>query len=218
MAKHYSTFSIARMLRVDPGSVANWIDRELLRAHRTPGGHRRVAARDLAEFLRKHRMPVPEHLDHTPVRILVVDDQPRVTRFIAEAIHTVRPDYEVIEAPDGFRAGTLLVTRKPDVVILDLRMPGLDGYDICEQIKSDQATRQVEVLAVTAYHSAEIQRRILACGASVCLGKPLDVDALLEQVEAAVQRRRGIRAEQASRPAAGRGGKGSATGRASARS
>jgi hypothetical protein len=63
MANNLSTFAIAEMLHVDPGSVANWIDQDLLKAHRTPGGHRRVAIEDLVQFLRKHKMPVPPELD-----------------------------------------------------------------------------------------------------------------------------------------------------------
>ena len=67
MAKNLSTFAIAEMLHVDPGSVANWIDQGLLKAHRTPGGHRRVASEDLVMFLREHKMPIPAELDATPI-------------------------------------------------------------------------------------------------------------------------------------------------------
>ena len=63
MAKTLSTFAIAKMLYVDPGSVANWIDRGMLVAHRTPGGHRRVATEDLVTFLRDHKMPIPGELN-----------------------------------------------------------------------------------------------------------------------------------------------------------
>lgn len=126
MAKHHSTFAIAEMLHVDPGSVANWVDQGLLKAHRTPGGHRRVATEDLLRFLREHKMPIPEELESTPVRILVVDDNPTITKLISRAIKTKHPDYEVMEAHDGFRSGTIVASLQPDVVILDLPpCPGL---------------------------------------------------------------------------------------------
>ena len=60
MNRNYSTFSIAKLLQVDPGSIANWIDQGLLKAHRTPGGHRRVGEADLRTFLASQQMPVPE--------------------------------------------------------------------------------------------------------------------------------------------------------------
>jgi len=182
MAKNLSTFAIAAMLHVDPGSVANWIDRELLKAHRTPGGHRRVAVEDLIQFLREQKMPIPEELRSDPTRILIVDDEPAVTRMIAQTITATCPDYEVIEAQDGFRAGTLVSTLRPDVVILDLRMPGMDGYDVCRLIKSADSTKHAEVLAITAYPSPESEKRILECGARVCLTKPLDMDVLLKEI------------------------------------
>ena len=186
MAKNLSTFAIAGMLNVDPGSVANWIDQGLLNAHRTPGGHRRVATEDLVRFLREQKMPIPPELETTPNRILIVDDEPAVTQLIAKAIKRALPDCEVVEAHDGFGAGTIIATLKPDVVILDLRMPGMDGYEVCQLIKSQEATRHAAVLAITAYPSPESERQILDCGARACLNKPLDIQALLEQVKSSL--------------------------------
>ncbi len=184
--KNLSTFAIAEMLHVDPGSVANWIDQGLLKAHRTPGGHRRVAKEDLMTFLREHKMPVPEGMADTPTRVLVVDDEQAVAHMVAKALASARPDFEIVEAHDGFRAGTMVATLKPDVVVLDLRMPGMDGYEVCRLIKSQDATRHAEVLAMTAYPSPENEQKILECGARVCMTKPLDLDVLLKEVEASL--------------------------------
>ncbi len=178
-----STFAIAEMLHVDPGSVANWIDQGLLKAHRTPGGHRRVVLDDLVKFLREHKMPVPAELGTTSVRILVVDDEEAVAKLIARAIRAQYPEYEVVDANDGFRAGTIIATLRPDVVILDLRMPGMDGYEVCRMIKAQEATKHAEVIAMTAFPSPESEKRILECGARICLSKPLDLDQLLQEVE-----------------------------------
>jgi len=181
-----STFTLAEMLGVDPGSVANWIDSGKLRAHRTPGGHRRVAPEDLLEFLREHNMPIPQDLQQSPVRIVVVDDEPDMARLIAKAIKGAHADYEVTEATDGFRAGSVIATVKPDVVVLDLRMPGMDGFEVCRLIKSQPATKHAKVVAITAYPSEESEREILDCGAYKCLPKPLDLDALIAEIDKAV--------------------------------
>lgn len=188
VAKNLSTFNIAQMLHVDPGSVANWIDQELLRAHRTPGGHRRVATEDLLAFLREHNMPIPEQLREAPVRVLIVDDEPGVTQLIARTIQSAHGEFEVVEAHDGFRAGTILATLRPDLVLLDLRMPGMDGYDVCRLIKSQNQTRHAEVIAMTAYASKENEAKILSCGARVCLSKPLDMHEVLKQIDQALQK------------------------------
>ena len=184
--RNLSTFAVAEMLGVDPGSVANWIDKGALRAYRTPGGHRRVAIEDLVGFLHDHNMPVPSELLDTPVRVVVVDDEPDMTEMIARAVRAAHPEYEVTQANDGFQAGTVVATLKPDVVVLDLRMPGMDGFEVCRLIKSQPVTRHAQVIAITAYPSKESERKILDCGAETCLTKPLDLDELVHHVEAAV--------------------------------
>ena len=186
MGKNLSTFAIAQMLHVDPGSVANWIDQDFLKAHRTPGGHRRVAPEDLVTFLREHKMPVPPELDPAPKRVVIVDDEPAVTQLIARAIGAALPDCEVVVAHDGFRAGAIVATLKPNVVILDLRMPGMDGYEVCRLIKEQESTRQADVLAMTAYPSPESDQKIKECGARTCLSKPLNMKVLLEEIKASL--------------------------------
>jgi len=185
--RNLSTFDVAELLQVDPGSVANWVDGGLLKAHRTPGGHRRVAADDLVAFLHAHEMPVPPELREGPARVVVVDDEPAMTQLIAKAIRTAHPEYEVTEAHDGFGAGTVIATIRPEVVVLDLRMPGMDGFEVCRQIKSRDATRGTVVIAVTAYPTEEGSERVMSCGAKLCLAKPLELDELIAEVEAGVE-------------------------------
>lgn len=184
VAKNLSTFVIAQMLHVDPGSVANWIDQGLLQAHRTPGGHRRVLAADLVVFLREHKIPIPDELDASPVRVLVVDDEPAIAQLVSRTIKAAHAEYETHQANDGFQAGRMLATVKPNVVVLDLRMPGMDGFEVCKLIKGQPETKHIHVIAITAYPSAENEQRILQCGARVCLSKPLDMDQLLAEINA----------------------------------
>jgi len=187
MAKTYSTFAIAKMLNVDPGSVANWMDQGLLKSYRTPGGHRRASEDNLIRFLREHKIPIPEELEAAPPRVLVVDDDESVGKMISQAIHQGHPNYTTDQAKDGFAAGTAIVTQKPDVVILDLRMPGMDGYEVCKMIKSQEATRHIDVIAITAYPESESEKKILDCGARKCFSKPLDMEQLLKEIEACVE-------------------------------
>ena len=186
MAKKLTTFAVGEMLHVDPGSVANWIDQGLLRAYRTPGGHRRVESEDLVNFLRKHKMPIPPELDPCPVRVLIVDDNPATAQLISEAIQKEHPDYEILEAHDGFTAGTILGTLRPHLVILDLQMPGMDGYEVCRIIKSQAATRHAEVVAMTGHPLEDGEESILEMGARICLSKPLDMELLLKEVDASL--------------------------------
>jgi CheY-like chemotaxis protein len=182
--KALSTSAVARHMGVTGASVANWIDQGLLKAGRTPGGHRRVEVRDLREFLTRQKLAIPPELDGRASRILVVDDEPAVRKWIVQELRERRPDVELLEAGDGFSAGELVATWKPDVVLLDLRMAGLDGHQVCRRIKANQATRHIEVIAVTALGTPGDRKRILAAGARACLGKPLDMEALLRELDA----------------------------------
>ena len=186
MGRSLSTFKIAQLLDVNPSSVANWVDQGLLTAHRTPGGHRRVAVEDLVRFLKDHKMPVPEELAIPPVRILIVDDELALCQMVARTLQAANPDYEITEAHDGFTAGKLVATLKPDVVILDIRMPEMDGFEVCRQIKGQQSGRNAVVLAMTAYPTPENEERIRQCGADAFFPKPLDMEELVAAVRASV--------------------------------
>jgi len=75
MDQLFTTHDISRLLQVDPSTVSKWIDKGILMAFRTPGGHRRVRSSDLRTFLIAHQMPVPEELGSGVIRLLVVDDE-----------------------------------------------------------------------------------------------------------------------------------------------
>jgi len=186
MKNTLSTVTIAKLLGVAVASISKWIDSGQLKAGRTPGGHRRVAREDLIAFLRRQKLPVPPELDPPPVRVLVVDDEESVTAWLVEEIAAAHPDFEVLQANDGYSAGQIVALSRPDAVILDLRMPGMDGFEVCRKIKSSQETKEISVLAITAHHSAEARRRILEAGASAYFNKPLDIEALLAAVDAAL--------------------------------
>ena len=79
-----------------------------------------------------------------------------------------------------------MATLQPEVVILDLRMPGMDGVDVCRQIKSQESTKSTEVLAMTAYPSDDNVEEVLKTGARICLNKPLDMDLLIKEIEASL--------------------------------
>ena len=190
MRRSFTTSAVARMLGVVVQSVSNWIDAGQLRAGRTPGGHRRIEAEDLLDFLRRQGLAIPAELLPSPPKVLVVDDEEAVASWVAAEIRAERPDIEVLVAHDGFSAGEIVGFERPDVVVLDLRMPGIDGFEVCRRIKAREDTRKTTVIAMTAYPSPKAEQRILECGAEVCLTKPLEIGVLLKHVTTALANRR----------------------------
>lgn len=189
MRKALTTSAVARLLGVAVGSISNWIDQGRLKAGRTPGGHRRIEVDDLIAFLRKQGLRVPPELAPAAAKVLVVDDDQPLTKWLAEEIKEEYPDCEVLVAHDGFAAGEMVGAHKPQAVILDLRMPGMDGYEVCRRIKSNEDTKDTAVIAITAYPSAEAEKSILDCGARAYLTKPLDLELLLKELADALAER-----------------------------
>lgn len=177
---------VARLLGVAVASISTWIDAGRLKAGRTPGGHRKVTKEDLIAFLRQQGLPVPSELKAPPLRVLIVDDEAAVTSWLADEISDRHSDFEVLQANDGYAAGEIVASAKPDVVILDLRMPGMDGFEVCRRIKSSTKTKQIAVIAITAHPSVEAHREIREAGATAYLTKPLDIEALMAEVDAAL--------------------------------
>lgn len=182
MSRSFSTRDVARLLGVSIGSVANWIDRNRLRAGRTPGGHRRVAVCDLVDFIRRQKLPMPAELEPSPRCVLVVDDERTVRQWLMTMIQGAMPDWKVIEASDGYAAGEMVTTHRPDVVLLDLNMPGLDGFEVCRRIKSNPSSCHAAVVAISGEASQDRQAAARDCGATAFLPKPLVAGDVLEAI------------------------------------
>lgn len=165
----------ARLLMVSPITVRAWARTGLLPSETTPGGHRRYRPSDVERFRRER-----ERLRRQgPPRILIVDDNQAMSEYLRELLTGLPEAMECETACDGFDAGARLRSFAPDVVLLDLMMPGMDGFEVCRRIKEDPATAAVRVIAMTGHAGAENERKILAAGAEACLIKPIDETRLV---------------------------------------
>ena len=191
----FTTFEAAKLCHVSPLSIINWVNAGRLSAFRTPGGHRRIRREDLLIFMRDNGLPIPEEMQQGSGRrkVLIVDDEPSIRELLAEHLSTRTSPYEVSTAADGFEAGRLVATFRPDVVLLDLRMPGVDGFQICRTIKADPDTSNVVVIAMTGYYSPETEARVLECGAVRCFAKPLDPTTLSAFIDSIFEPQKGSR-------------------------
>ena len=195
----FTTFEAAKLCHVSPLSIINWVNAGRLPAFRTPGGHRRIRREDLVKFMKENGIPLDPSLSAGSGRskVLVVDDDATIRDVLAEHLSSRENPYEVMTASDGFEAGRLVATFKPDVVLLDLRMPGMDGFQVCRTIKADPESSTTIVIAMTGYHTPETEAKIKECGAIECYAKPVEssilaksIDVQLEKAIASRQRRK----------------------------
>ena len=103
-------------------------------------------------------------------RLLVVDDQPTNIQVLYRVF---ADDCQVFMATSGEQALHTAREEAPDVILLDVMMPDMDGYEVCRQLKQDSATRDIPILFVTAHHEAQEEARGLACGAVDFITKPI---------------------------------------------
>jgi len=181
--KSFNTSRAARYCHVSPDTIRDWANRGIIRMFRTPGGHRRITREDLIRFLREQNMPVDSELLNRPKRVLVVDDLADVAKALAEMVKEVDKGIEVETANSGFEAGRTLQTFEPDLVLLDLKMPNMDGFEVCKQIKSDPLTAHIAVIGVTGVFTEEESTEIIQLGATAVLHKPISLEMLRDAIE-----------------------------------
>jgi CheY-like chemotaxis protein len=172
---------VARLLGVTPATIRNWSNSGDLVSHPTGGGHRRYTYQEIKNYARKKGMTLFQDSDHR-LKILVVEDDPQFSAFIVEALETLDAETAIQCATDGFDAGRLVHSFQPHLVLLDLMLPGIDGFKICQQLREDPETSAVRVIAMTGYDSPENVSRILSAGAETCLAKPFSVDMLINAI------------------------------------
>jgi excisionase family DNA binding protein len=179
---HLTPNEVAELLMVNPVTVRQWASRGLLRSLTTPGGHRRFLLGDVEEFARSRGATPVARRSGRPDRVLIVDDDPNVGRLIAEVIQERDDHVETEIAHDGFEAGAMVESFRPHALVLDLMMPGMDGFEVCRRLRGRPTLNHIRIVAVTGFPSPENVDRILAAGADACLPKPIDPERLLAEL------------------------------------
>jgi len=183
MDEVFTVFQASKFCNVSSKTIINWIDSGHIKAYKTVGGHRRINKSDLEAFMEKQGIPIPkEDQVERRIRILVVDDDPIIVESIVQALEEDEFDYEVISASDGFEAGLQVNHFKPNLLILDIMMPDIKGYDVCKKIKSNPETQDTKIIVLSAYLDEEKFKTMKEHGADVCFSKPLPLPQLKEEV------------------------------------
>lgn len=177
--RFFTTSEVAHYCAVTNDGVLKWIKSGKLRAFSTPGGHYRVAMDDFRAFLEKFEIPIDENFFRGAQKsrtILVVDDEPDIRDIVKRILSEVDPPLRVEEAGDGYEAGIKVGSLHPDLIVMDVRMPRVDGLSLCRSIRQNPETRRIKIIAITAFPEQDIIRRMYDVGADLCLIKPLQFE------------------------------------------
>jgi CheY-like chemotaxis protein len=113
--------------------------------------------------------------------ILIVEDNEASRDALARRLE--RRNYRVLQAADGQQAVTMALAEKPDLVLMDLGLPGVDGWDATAQIKMDRETRHIPIIVLSAHATPNDRHQALAAGGDDFDAKPVELARLLEKME-----------------------------------
>jgi DNA-binding response OmpR family regulator len=147
----------------------------------TLGGHRRFRAADVEAFVLKHQRP-SRSVKNSPSRVLVIDDDTKFATFLKGVITTHAPGLLVDTAADAFSAGVKYEAFRPDIVTIDLHMPNLDGFEVCQSLRATVVRVRPRIVAFTGIRTQDNIERIVAAGADACVRKRRSVKLLLREL------------------------------------
>jgi excisionase family DNA binding protein len=176
--KLLTSHQAANLVQVDPSSVVKWINDGKLSAFKTPGGHRRIRQRDLVNFLVAHRMFVPETLRSR--RLLLVDDDESVLKALTRSFKSYAEQLEVHTSANPMEALVMIGSVKPDALVIDAQIQGMDALALCRMLKGSPATAKIELYLATSKATPDVQAKAKAAGAVAVLPKPVTARALAE--------------------------------------
>ncbi len=183
-----STGEVASRAGVTRTTVLHWVKSGKLRAaFATAGGHYRIHKAELERFLAARSGPDKRGLQNV---ILIVDDEPSILDVVQRALRPAFPGWRMETASDGVDAGMKLLRLTPALLVLDLMLPGIDGFEVCRLVRSDPQLREVAILCITGYKHPGIYEQALEAGADECLFKPLDIQTLRQKAQELVARPR----------------------------
>jgi PleD family two-component response regulator len=113
-----------------------------------------------------------EEIVQTKIKVLVADDDPNIINIIRYSISN--DQFEVLEATNGKEALGMVFTRSPDILILDIMMPGMDGYMVCKELKEHDSTKNLPIIILSAKTSIDDKLKAIGFGIDDYMTKPFD--------------------------------------------
>lgn len=189
----YSALEVANICGVANQTAINWIRNGYLKAYSTPGGQYRVYADDLVKFMTERNMRVPENLaslcnTSSNSSILVVEDDMGLNTVLHQYLSKEFSGAQIYQAFDGFEAGALMTSKKPSVVVLDLNLPGVDGFELCKKINSSDDFGNPAIIVITALQDSGIEDKIQEMNAVAFFRKPIVLDELSQAIKTALSK------------------------------
>jgi len=186
MSNYFSIPKAAKICSVSRATMHRWVTSGKIKSYSTAGGHKRILPDDLQKWMNDNGMPFHIETKKTnEIKILIVDDDVGVRAYLKKVLNGFFISIE--EAADGFEAGIKMIQFQPDLLILDLFMPNMNGFEVCKKIKKDPTIKETKLIILSGHGTKENQKRAISLGADAFLNKPSSKKEIIDCVEKLLQ-------------------------------
>jgi two-component system, OmpR family, response regulator len=177
----FTTGEAAKICKVSQQTIIRCFDSGQLKGFRVPGSRfRRIPRADLFSFMKDNGIPT-DALESGKRKILIVDDDEALVELLADAFEK-DGRFDVRTTNNGFDAGMLVKELRPDIVLLDVMLPDINGKDVCQRVRSDKALDDVKIVCISGMVEADKINDLRAAGANDFIQKPFDIDRLIDRI------------------------------------
>jgi len=177
----FTTGEAAKICKVSQQTIIRCFDSGQLKGFRVPGSRfRRIPRELLYSFMRENGIPT-DALDSGKRKVLVVDDDEDLVELICDSLER-HGLLEVRSVNNGFGAGMLIKEFRPDLIVLDVMLPDINGKEVCTLVRSQQTMDDVRIICISGMVEADKIQQLLDAGANEFMKKPFDVDDLLGRI------------------------------------
>jgi len=188
--RSYTTIDVAKRLGVSLQTVQRWVDSGRLKAWKTLGGHRRIDAQSAQELFDAQEqligaapsVPSDTEPGFTGSSVVVVDDNPIDRELIVSLVQEALPDARIQVAGNGFQGLVMIAKCAPQIVVTDIHMPHMDGFELIRNLLADAATRPRLLVAVSALSAQGLLEFGQLPSEVRLFTKPLDHDTFVDVV------------------------------------
>ncbi len=177
----YTTGEVADICKVSQQTVIRCFDNGRLKGFRVPGSKfRRIPRESLVQFMRENSIPL-DNLETGKKRVLIVDDDEAIIEMLVELLER-DGRFEVKTASSGYDAGMLTHKFRPDLLILDFKLPDINGNVVCRTLRSNPEFEDVKIIIISGVVDKDEIEELMAAGANDFLQKPFQIDELLRRM------------------------------------
>ncbi len=177
----FTTGEAAKICKVSQQTIIRCFDNGQLKGFRVPGSKfRRIPREALYKFMKDNGIPT-DALESGKRKVLLVDDEVEIIEMLSKALEEDgRFDYKV--AANGFDAGMMVKEYRPDLIVLDVMLPDINGKEVCLRVRQDPTLEEVRIICISGMVEDEKIQELKLAGADEFVHKPFDVDILIEKM------------------------------------